>query len=226
MTSLNESRPGLPLSIIGLLSKYLLFMMSLFVISFGIMLTVEARLGVDAWSVLHQGLAIVFPITFGQAAQVVGGAMIGLGLLLKKRPTIGTLLNMYFVGLFCDVIADIGLIPPIYENTWLAILYFAAGTILSAFGCACYISVGIGAGPRDTCMLALSELTHIRVGIVRAVMEVSALIIGWYLGGNAGPGTLAGALTFGFIMEAGFKIIKKIGLLFQGKKLTGSTGLP
>lgn len=223
-------RLRLSVSVPVLIYRYAFFTFSLFIVSFGIMITVEAHLGVDAWSVLHQGLAIRLPVTFGQASQVVGLLMIGVGLLLRRRPTLGTVMNMYFIGLFCDLISAWGIIPPTYGRMWLRTLYLVVGTTISGFGCSCYMSAGVGAGPRDTCMLALTDMTGVRVGIVRAVMEVTALTLGWFMGGNVGPGTVAGALTFGFIVEGGFKVIERLRLFGgsrpkdEGQNTTSSAG--
>ena len=67
-----------------------------------------------------------------------------------------------------------------------------------------YIGADFGAGPRDTLMLVGARRTGLRVGIVRAPLELCALAVGIVLGGTFGFGTVAFALLVGPIVEASF----------------------
>lgn len=64
-------------------------------------------------------------------------------------------------------------------------------------GSALYITCGLGTGPRDGLMTGLHYRTGIRVGRVRLMLEVSALIAGALLGGTLGVGTALFALLIG-----------------------------
>ena len=46
-----------------------------------------------------------------------------------------------------------------------------------------HISAQLGAGPRDSLMLAITSRTGWKVGPVRSTLEILAAIIGWQLGG-------------------------------------------
>ena len=64
-------------------------------------------------------------------------------------------------------------------------------------GSALYITCGLGTGPRDGLMTGLHYRTGIRVGRVRLMLEISALLAGALLGGTLGVGTALFALLIG-----------------------------
>jgi uncharacterized membrane protein YczE len=61
-------------------------------------------------------------------------------------------------------------------------------------------------------MLAGSRRLGRRVGIVRTVIEVTALLAGVALGGTVGIGTAVYALSIGPVVEAGFWSLQRVGL--------------
>jgi len=73
---------------------------------------------------------------------------------------------------------------------------------------AIYIGVDAGAGPRDSMMLAIKRTTGISIRAARAIIEVTVVTLGWFLGGPAGFGTLAYAIMVGPSVQWGFKIFK------------------
>jgi uncharacterized membrane protein YczE len=79
--------------------------------------------------------------------------------------------------------------------------------VLTGPASALYIGADLGAGPRDTLMLVGSIRTRQRVGLVRATLELTALVAGIVLGGTFGVGTVAYALLVGPVVEAGFWLL-------------------
>ncbi|MGZ4146788.1 MAG: hypothetical protein ACXVPL_03695, partial [Actinomycetota bacterium] len=60
--------------------------------------------------------------------------------------------------------------------------------------------------------LALARRTGRRIAIVRATIELSALAVGWVLGGTVGVGTAICAILVGPAVEAGFWVALRLGL--------------
>ena len=60
-----------------------------------------------------------------------------------------------------------------------------------------YLVSNLGAGPRDGLMIGLQKLTKLPIAVVRAALEISAVSVGWYLGGTVGVGTLLFAFGIG-----------------------------
>ena len=62
----------------------------------------------------------------------------------------------------------------------------------------------LGAGPRDSLMLAITSRTGWKVGPVRSTLEIVVAIIGWQLGGPLFWGTIVYSVLIGVI--AGFSL--------------------
>jgi len=189
--------------------RYLTIFVGLFIVAAGTVFTINANLGVNPWDVLHIGTASQTGLSIGRVIQIVGLALLAFSYFLGVRIYVGTVLNMIFLGLFVDLIIDWGYVP-LPELIWQRLILFVSGLVIFGFGIAVYISANLGAGPRDSLMLALTRATNIRIGTIRTLIEVSAATIGYFLGGPLGVGTVIFALTIGIFMEAGFSIIRKI----------------
>ena len=166
----------------------------LFLYGIGIALMVRASIGVAPWDVLSQGIAAHTPLSFGVATNVIGAVVLMLWLPLRQRPGLGTLMNVLLIG----PSAQIGLwLLPALEPLSLRIPMFAAGLLLVALATGLYIGARLGPGPRDGLMTGLHARTGWPIWQVRSLIEGSALLVGWLLGGDVGIGTLAFALLIG-----------------------------
>ncbi len=189
--------------------RYLTLFLGLFIVAGGIVFTINANLGVNPWDVLHIGIATQTGLTVGRVIQGIGLLLVAISYFFGVKIYVGTVLNMIFLGLFVDLIIAWGYVPQ-PELLWQRIILYISGVIVFGFGVAIYISANLGAGPRDSLMLALTRATKIRVGTIRTLMEITAATIGFFLGGPLGIGTVIFALTVGVFMEVGFSIIRRI----------------
>lgn len=162
-----------------------------------IAMMIRADLGLGPWDVLHQGLSVATGITIGSAAIGVGFVVLLLWFPLHQRPGIGTLTNVVWIGSALDV--ALALSPEISSSAgrWALLV---AGPPVFAVGVALYIGAGVGTGPRDGIMTGL-ELRGMPIAVARTGIELTALAIGWALGGTVGLGTLYFALAVGPIMH-------------------------
>ncbi len=186
----------------------------LFLFAVGTVFTYRSNMGLGPWDVLHLGISRHTPLTFGQANIVVGAIIILAGLSLRAYPGVATILNMFLVGTFVDLLIHWNFLPDFSSASLLVrLLINAAGVFIVGVGTALYINPHLGAGPRDGLMLRLHALTKQRIAIVRAVLECSALIVGFFLGGTVGIGTLIFAFGVGPCVEFGFYVIKRFLLI-------------
>ena len=58
-------------------------------------------------------------------------------------------------------------------------------------------------------MTGLTKITNLPIALVRASLEISVVIIGWYLGGTVGVGTLIFAFGIGPCVAFGLFIVKR-----------------
>jgi uncharacterized membrane protein YczE len=156
-------------------------------------LMVNARLGLDPWDVLHQGIARQLGVQLGWVTIAVSGLVLLAWIPLRQRPGLGTLSNAVIVGLVVNGALDV--LPAAGSLGWRA-AFLAAGIGLNGLATACYIGAGLGPGPRDGLMTGLVARGH-SLRVVRTLIEVSVLAIGWALGGSVGLGTLAYAVSIG-----------------------------
>ncbi len=81
------------------------------------------------------------------------------------------------------------------------VLLFAAGLALLAVATAFYIGAGFGTGARDGLMVGLHERLGWPVWVARTVIEVSVVVVGWFLGGDVGVGTVIAAFAIGPMVQ-------------------------
>ena len=169
-------------------------LVGLFLYGIAIALMVRAGIGLSPWDVLAQGLSFKTGIAFGWITNLVGLVVLAFWIPLRQRPGLGTILNVLLIGPSAQLGLDL---LPQQTELWAQVLFFAAGLALLAVATGLYIGPRMGPGPRDGLMTGLHARTGRPIWMVRTAIEVTALIIGWVLGGNVGVGTLAFALLVG-----------------------------
>lgn len=179
----------------------------LFLYSLGILCTINANIGYSPWDIFHVGLANTLNISIGIATIFTGLAIGILAIILGEKVGIGTLLNMLLIGFFIDLLMKLGIIHKT-ENFFIGILMMIIGLSVIALATFLYISSGFGAGPRDSLLVAITKKTNLQIGLCRGIIEFSALIIGWKLGGKVGFGTVLSAGAIGLFIQIVFKILK------------------
>ena len=179
----------------------------LFLYAVGIVLTINANLGLSPWDVFHQGISHLSGITMGQASIVVGIILVIFDAVLGERLGWGTLCNMLFIGVFMDFLMLNHLIP-IVKGILPGVIMMFLGMVVIGVASYFYIGAELGSGPRDGLMIALTKKTSKSVRFVRNSIELSALVMGYLLGGFVGVGTLIMAVALGYIIQSSFKVLK------------------
>ncbi|MCR2820498.1 YczE/YyaS/YitT family protein [Lederbergia panacisoli] len=177
--------------------RHIIFTIGLLIMSLGIVLMIISDFGVSPWDVLHVGLYYQLGLSIGTWSILVGITILGSSAVLMKRwPQYGAYLNMILIGIFIDMFM---LLPFLNEPDSLLgkIVMFLIGMILYSYGMGIYLSAKLGAGPRDSFMLAMQEKTGWKVSTVRRIMEIAVLFIGWLLGGPVFVGTLIFSVAIG-----------------------------
>lgn len=166
----------------------------LFLYGIAIAMMVRAAIGVAPWDVLTQGIVVQTGLPFGLMTNLIGVVVLLLWIPIRQKPGIGTVLNVLLIG----PSAQLGLwVIPEVTALWVQVLLYAGGLVLLAIATGLYIGARYGPGPRDGLMTGIHHRFGWKLWIVRTVIEVTVLGIGWILGGNVGVGTLAFALLIG-----------------------------
>lgn len=185
------------------LRRLLIMNIGLLVMAFGVRGVISANLGASPWDVLHIGVTLHTPLTFGEANQLVGLPMLVIACWMAKSwPKIGTLINILMLGPYCDWIKPL---IPAPEHWYTMALQFAVAVVVMGYGVGIYIASQLGAGPRDWLMLSIHQKTGWSIRWVRTLIEVSAVIVGILLGGPFSIGTILFSLLIGHPTEWGLK---------------------
>ncbi|WP_443051499.1 membrane protein YczE [Streptomyces sp. NBC_00234] len=157
-------------------------------------LLVRAELGLEPWGVLHQGLTELTGISIGVVSIAVGAIVLLLWIPLRQRPGLGTVSNVFVVGLAMD--GTLALVPEIH-GLGMQIPAMVLGILLNGVATGLYITARFGPGPRDGLMTGLHRATGRSVRLVRTAIEVAVVATGFLLGGSLGAGTVLYALAIG-----------------------------
>ncbi|MDX9826992.1 MAG: hypothetical protein RBT73_04540 [Spirochaetia bacterium] len=187
--------------------RFCKLILGLFLYALGIVLTIQANIGYGPWEVFHVGISAVTGISIGTASIIVGLVIVFITILMGEKIGIGTLLNMLLIGFFLDLLLAVGLIPKV-ETLLAGIPVLILGLYVISLGSYFYIGSGFGAGPRDSLMVALTRRLRWPIGLIRSLIELTATILGWTLGGMVGIGTLISGFAIGFCIHSSFRLLK------------------
>ncbi len=182
---------------------YLLFGLSLF--GLGESLLILSFLGVTPWTVLAQGLSLKFSLSVGLSTFLVSISILIFWLPLKQKIGIGTIANAIMIALTIDLFI---LTIPYSESFLLSICYVLLGIVFVGIGSGFYLCTNLGPGTRDGLMKGISENYSKPISMVRLTIEISVVILGWFLGGTVGIGTILFAISIGPLISLTLFCIK------------------
>ena len=171
---------------------YLILGLSLFAL--GETLLITANQGVSPWTVLAQGISFQTNLSIGVTTFIVSLIVLILWYPLKQKPGLGTILNIVLISIIIDL--SIPILP--YPKSFLfQIIQSILAVFIVGLGSGFYLTANLGPGPRDGLMTGLQSLTNQPIALIRTIIEVSAVGLGFYLGGMVGTGTLLFAFGIG-----------------------------
>ena len=185
-----------------------------FFLCFGLMLfglgeglLIVSLTGASPWSVLAQGISLNVNLSIGTITLFISIAVLILWIPLGQKPGMGTIFNALIIALMIDICIKFVPSPSsyIYQLILAVISVIAVG-----IGGGIYLVSNLGAGPRDGLMIGLQKVTNSPVALVRAILEISVVTVGWYLGGTVGVGTLLFAFGIGPCVALGLFIVDKM----------------
>jgi uncharacterized membrane protein YczE len=186
---------------------FFVLMLGLWLFGTGEAFLVDAGIGQSPWTVLAYGLAKTFGLTIGETTFLTSVFVLLLWIPLKRRPGLGTVMNILVVALALQVMINILPSPTNFAAQLVEVLI---GIAIVGIASGLYITCNVGPGPRDGLMTGLNARTGIRVGRVRLGIEVIVLTIGWALGGIVGIGTLLFAVLIGQAVAMSFGVVERL----------------
>jgi len=196
-----------PLNFKPRFSTFFFLCVGLVIFGLGEGLLLVSTTGNSPWSVLAEGVSKITTLSIGASTFFISVAVLSFWIFLKQKPGIGTIMNIIIIA----GVIDLTLIyfdPPtsIVSKYILAIV----SVLLVGLGSGIYLIANLGPGPRDGLMTGLTRVTNLPIAFVRASIEISVVLIGWYLGGTVGIGTLIFAFGIGPAVAASLYLVNKI----------------
>ncbi len=192
LTSREQIRAG------GLGRRIPQLLLGLILFGWSMAMMVESNLGLMPWDVFHQGVTKHVPLTFGEVVIVVGALVLLLWIPLRQWPGLGTILNVFLIGIAADVGLSVMSEP---DALWARVALLVGGIVVNGIAGALYIGVHLGTGPRDGLSMALNRITGRSVRLMRTGVEIIALAVGILLGGTVGVGTVLYAFGVGPLLQ-------------------------
>lgn len=188
--------------------RFLRLHVGLFLFAASVTTMLEAKIGLDPWTSLHQGASHHLSLTIGTVTQGTGLILIATSwLFLKVRPGLGTVFNMLMIGPWIDLLRSFAWFPR-GTNMVDGTMQFLCGILLMGIATALYIGARLGAGPRDGFNMGLSRRLGRSLRMTRMSVELCVLLIGFLLGGSIGLGTLIFALAMGPVMQTALDVFR------------------
>ena len=184
---------------------YLVLGLSLFAI--GETLLITANQGVSPWTVLAQGISFQTNLSIGITTFIVSLIVLILWYPLKQKPGLGTILNIVLISIIIDLSTPI---LPYPKSFLFQIIQSIVAVFIVGLGSGFYLTANLGPGPRDGLMTGLQNLINQPIAVIRTIIEVAAVGLGFYLGGIVGIGTLLFAFGIGPAVAFGLYVVDKI----------------
>ncbi|MDQ0253081.1 putative membrane protein YczE [Evansella vedderi] len=203
--------------------RFVFYTLGLFILTFGIALTIQSQLGTSPFDAVLVGLFRTFGLTIGSWEIVLGFAMVLFNAIaIKRRPEYLALLTALITGMGIDfwliVLGDI--LQPVSLISQSITLLF--GMVFAGLGIAINLQADFAPNPMDRSMLVVSQLTGYSIAISRAIISVVLVVIALVFGGAIGIGTILIALFSGNIIKFFMPYVAKIDTMTENLSKSAS----
>jgi|TARA_B110000495_G_scaffold112282_1_gene97142 uncharacterized membrane protein YczE len=194
-----------PLNFKPRLKTFVALCLGLIIFGFGSSLLFHATIGNSPWVVLAEGLSIKFNWSIGLSTFICSIIVLSMWIPLGQKPGLGTIMNIIIIAGILDL--------SIYQFDFSSNIFFInfltalLGTITVGVGSGIYLIANLGSGPRDGLMTGLQKKYGYTIASVRTSIEVTVVLLGWFLGGTVGIGTLIFAFGIGPAVAFGLYLI-------------------
>ena len=186
-------------------SFFLIFGLVIFGLGEGLLIL--STTGNSPWSVLAEGISNTTSLSIGAATFFISVSVLFLWIFIKQKPGLGTIFNIIIIAGMIDITLSFFDAP---SSIWMKYFLAFFSVLLVGLGSGIYLVANLGPGPRDGLMTGLTKLTNLPIALVRALLEISAVLAGWYLGGTVGVGTLIFAFGIGPCVALGLFLVNRL----------------
>ena len=201
-----------------LIRKFIVLVIGLFILAFGIALSAKTSLGVSPSQSVSYILSLIFPLSMGTFTMILNLCFFaGQIIILKKnfKPIMCLQLVVVFIfSYFTDL--TLSVVEPLHlESYWARILLCIASCIIMALGVFLEVKAGLIVMATEGFISALSDVIKKDFGITKIILDWSCIIVSTILSliifhgfNGVREGTVIAAFLVGFCVR------------FYNKKLT------
>lgn len=182
--------------------KYIFYVVGILILTLGISLTIQSKLGTSPFDALLVGLSKNVGLTVGSWEIILALLLIGSNsLLARKKPEILGLITALITGigidmwlfLFHDVVS-----PDILFSQAVC---FTTGLVIVGLGTATYLHTNFAPIPVDRLTLIIKELTRKTIFFSRTLIYLLFFMLAIFFNGPIGVGTLLTVCFGGYILH-------------------------
>jgi len=182
--------------------KYVFYVVGILILTLGISLTIQSKLGTSPFDALLVGLSKNVGLTVGSWEIILALLLIGSNsLLARQRPEILGLVTALITGIGIDMwlflLHDI-----VSPDLWFSqAVCFTIGVVVVGLGTATYLQTNFAPIPVDRLTLIIKELTRKTVFFSRTLIYILFLMLAIIFNGPIGIGTLLTVCLGGYILH-------------------------
>lgn len=190
--------------------KILLIVLAGVLIGSGVGIILFANIGGDTITVFQDGLHNVFSISYGQASRLYNIVLIVIAALFaRKYFGFGTIISALITGYAIDFIFELMNSHFTINSFITALSIFMIGQLIYTLGLSILIRCKLGMNSLDSLIYRIIEYIHIDYKVVRFIADLLLVLIGYFLKGVVGVGTIISILSTGIMIDKFTKIGEK-----------------
>ena len=199
-----------------IVKRTLVSLIGLIFCGIGVGLFLYSGLGVDPASVFELGIGNVFGISYGTSSALINVVILVIVLLIDRSYiNISSIIAIFGIGYTADFVKFLlNMLLAGELNIIVKLILIFVGLFIMAIGIATYIRADLGVGAIDLISEIISRKGNFQYRIVRVIGDISFVVIGFFLGGTVGVGTVVAAFMTGpavqFVRPAVHRIVDKI----------------
>lgn len=199
-------------SIKSLLIRSIIIVLGVAILAIATPFLIYANLGGDPYTVFNQGFSYTLGISYGQSVLILNIIFLIFVLIFDKTKIhLGTIYYLVLIGPLSDLfLLMFKFMEPMNMGMFLRISLLVLGVFCVGLGLGVYQAGNLGAGPADSFNQITASKLKINLRTQRICYDAVLVIIGFFLNGVVGVGTILGIVAVGPIMAPTFKYGAKL----------------
>ena len=193
------------------LRRFTFYFLGVFILTFGIALSIRSNLGTAPFDALLVGMYRSFGLTIGSWEIILGLFLVLCNAVAgKRRPEFLALLTSFITGAGIDfwmyLLAD--WLQP--ETILSRIVCLTIGIVVGGLGIAVNLQADFAPNPLDRSMQVVTSLTGLNFAISRALISIVLVFFAFIFGGPIGVGTIISTFFSGVMINLFVPLVAKL----------------